>query len=96
MTPLLRPLAFAAPASFTYLVLAPLACGCKGGKNDSTTPVSGLCCSRLFHLSHTRPLACGCKEGKMTPLLRSLAFAAPASFTYLVLAPLACGCKEEK
>jgi protein-S-isoprenylcysteine O-methyltransferase Ste14 len=28
MTPLLRSLAFAAPASFTYLVLAPLACGC--------------------------------------------------------------------
>jgi hypothetical protein len=28
MTPLLRSLAFATPASFTYLVLAPLACGC--------------------------------------------------------------------
>ena len=32
MTPLLRSLAFAAPASFTYLVLAPLACGCKEEK----------------------------------------------------------------
>ena len=32
MSPLLRSLAFAAPASFTYLVLAPLACGCKEEK----------------------------------------------------------------
>jgi hypothetical protein len=32
MTPLLRSLAFAAPASFAYLVLAPLACGCKEEK----------------------------------------------------------------